>query len=182
MSMSRNKLLALCVAGAVLVAAVAGAGWWFLKDRTNTITVTAQFDSAAGLYEGNTVAVLGMQVGRVIKITPKGNYVEVEFTVDKDVSVPADAQAVTISNSILTDRQIELTPAVPRRGDPAEPRHDRPEPDQDPGRVRPGARRAGQAVLLTEGRRQGQRTSRRRGQRERRDRRRKRPADEGRPR
>lgn len=117
-----SRVLVLCVAGAVLIAAVAGAGWWFVKDRTNTITVTAQFDNAAGLYEGNTVAVLGMQVGRVNKITPKGNYVEVEFTVDKDVSVPADAQAVTISNSILTDRQIELTPAY--HGGPTLQNHD----------------------------------------------------------
>ena len=57
-----------------------------------------------------------MPVGMVTKITPKGGYVEVEFTVDKNVKVPADAQAVTISNSILTDRQIELTP--PYRGGP----------------------------------------------------------------
>lgn len=122
MRLIRSKVLALCVAGAVLVALVAGAGWWFLKDRTGTITVTAQFDNAAGLYEGNTVAVLGMQVGRVTKITPRGNYVEVEFTVDKDVAVPADAQAVTISNSILTDRQIELTPAY--QGGPTLRNHD----------------------------------------------------------
>ncbi|BBX27510.1 MCE family protein [Mycolicibacterium alvei] len=122
MSLIKSKVFALCVAGVVLVAAVAGVGWWFLKDRTNTISVTAQFDSAAGLYEGNTVAVLGMQVGKVTKITPKGNYVEVEFTVDKDVSVPADVQAVTISNSILTDRQIELTPAY--RGGPTLRNHD----------------------------------------------------------
>ena len=84
--------------------------------------MTAQFDSAAGLYEGNTVAVLGMPVGKVTTITPKGGYVEVEFTVDKDVAVPADAQAVTISNSILTDRQIELTP--PYRGGPKLKDHD----------------------------------------------------------
>ena len=36
--------------------------------------------------------------------------------------VPADAQAVTISNSILTDRQIELTP--PYRGGPTLKDHD----------------------------------------------------------
>ncbi|MCG7608016.1 MULTISPECIES: MCE family protein [Mycobacteriaceae] len=118
----KSKVLALLVAGAVLVAAVAGAGWWYLKDRIDTIALTAQFDSAAGLYEGNTVAVLGMQVGRVTKITPKGNYVEAEFTVDKDVAIPADVQAVTISNSILTDRQIELTP--PYRGGPRVQNHD----------------------------------------------------------
>lgn len=113
----RTKVLAL---GAVLlvVAVVSAAVLWNLtKDQLGTVKLTAQFDNAAGLYENNTVAVLGMPVGEVTKITPKGGYVEVEFTVDKDVKVPADAQAVTISNSILTDRQIELTP--PYRGGPA---------------------------------------------------------------
>ena len=95
----------------LVVAVVSGALVWKLtEDQLSTVTLTAQFDNAAGLYEDNTVAVLGMPVGKVTKITPKGGYVEVEFTVDKDVKVPADAQAVTISNSILTDRQIELTP------------------------------------------------------------------------
>ncbi|MGD9514876.1 MCE family protein [Mycolicibacterium sp.] len=111
----RAKVTALVVAGLVAVVAVAAIGWSFLSDRLDAITVTAQFDSAAGLYEGNTVAVLGMPVGKVVRIEPKGGYVEVEFTVDGDVQVPADVQAVTISNSILTDRQIELTP--PYRGD-----------------------------------------------------------------
>ncbi|CAJ1508598.1 MCE family protein [[Mycobacterium] burgundiense] len=108
---ARSKLIALLAAVALAALVVAGAGWWYLHERMNTINVTAQFDSAAGLYEGNTVAVLGMPVGQVAKITPKGSYVEVEFTVDSDVAIPADVQAVTISNSILTDRQIELTPA-----------------------------------------------------------------------
>ena len=43
-------------------------------------------------------------------------YMEAEFTVDKDVKLPADVHAVTISNSILTDRQVELTP--PYKGGP----------------------------------------------------------------
>lgn len=113
----RTKVLAL--GAVVLVSVVVGAAlvWTFAADRLDAVTVTAQFDNAAGLYEDNTVAVLGMPVGKVTKITPKGGYVEVEFTVDKDVKVPADAQAVTISNSILTDRQIELTP--PYSGGPA---------------------------------------------------------------
>ena len=118
----RSKVFALVAAGLVLAVVVAAAGWSFVEDTINTISVTAQFDSAAGLYEGNTVAVLGMPVGKVTTITPKGGYVEVEFTVDKDVAVPADAQAVTISNSILTDRQIELTP--PYRGGPTLKDHD----------------------------------------------------------
>ncbi|MGO4442055.1 MCE family protein [Mycobacterium sp. 2YAF39] len=111
---SRVLLVGAVVLALTLVAV--GVVWTFAKDQLTTVTFTAQFDSAAGLYENNTVAVLGMPVGKVTKITPKGGYVEVEFTVDKDVKVPADAQAVTISNSILTDRQIELTP--PYRGGP----------------------------------------------------------------
>lgn len=98
------------VAAVVLAATVAVLGWPYLKRQLDVITVTAQFDSAAGLYTNNTVAVLGMPVGKVTRITPKGGYVEVEFTVDRSVKVPADVQAVTVSTSILTDRQIELTP------------------------------------------------------------------------
>ena len=110
------------VAALVVVAAAIGAGWWYLSSGDDAITVTAQFDSASGLYEGNVVAVLGMPVGKVTKITPKGGYVEVEFTVDRHVKIPAAAQAVTVSTSILTDRQIELTP--PYRGGPVLENHD----------------------------------------------------------
>lgn len=122
MTSTRTKVIALAAAALAVVVVVAAVGWSFLSDRLDTITVTAQFDSAAGLYEGNTVAVLGMPVGKVTKIVAKGGYVEVEFSVDGDVAVPADAMAVTISNSILTDRQIELTPAY--RGGPTLQNHD----------------------------------------------------------
>ncbi|OBJ04910.1 MCE family protein [Mycobacterium sp. 1465703.0] len=98
------------VAAVAVIAATLGIGSWYLGSDEDTITVTAQFDSASGLYEGNEVAVLGMPVGKITKINAKGGYVEVEFTVDRHVKVPAAAQAVTVSTSILTDRQIELTP------------------------------------------------------------------------
>lgn len=107
---ARSRIVALAAIGIAVALLVTVLVVRLAKDRLDTITVTAQFDSAAGLYEGNTVAVLGMPVGKVTRINPKGGYVEVEFTVDKDVKIPADAQAATISNSILTDRQIELTP------------------------------------------------------------------------
>jgi virulence factor Mce-like protein len=122
MMTARKKVAALIAVGLAVVVVAAAVGWSVLSDRLDTFSVTAQFDSAAGLYEGNTVAVLGMPVGSVTKIVPKGGYVEVEFTVDGDVRVPADVQAVTISNSILTDRQIELTP--PYRDGPTLQNHD----------------------------------------------------------
>ncbi|ORV61814.1 MCE family protein [Mycobacterium europaeum] len=114
--------MAAIVAVLAVVAAAVGIGWWYLGSDEDTITVTAQFDNASGLYEGNVVAVLGMPVGKVTKINAKGGYVEVEFTVDRHVKVPATVQAVTVSTSILTDRQIELTP--PYRGGPTLENHD----------------------------------------------------------
>lgn len=101
-------LVTALLTAALLAVAVAG---YYLNPFGRGITVTAQFDSAAGLYADNVVAVLGMPVGRIRKITPKGEYVEAEFTVDRGVKIPADVQAVTINTSILTARQIELTPA-----------------------------------------------------------------------
>ncbi|MEV0685441.1 MCE family protein [Nocardia sp. NPDC050378] len=80
------------------------------------ITVTALFDNGAGLYVGNTVAVLGMPVGEVTAVEPRGSQVEVTLEVDRDVEIPADARAVTLSTSVLTDRHVELTPAY--RGGP----------------------------------------------------------------
>lgn len=121
MSTVKRRIGVITAAALVLLLVVAG-GWIVLSKRTDTITLTAQFDSAAGLYVGNSVAVLGMPVGKVTSITSKGSYVEVDFTVDKDVKIPKDVQAVTISNSILTDRQIELTP--PYRGGPTLGDHD----------------------------------------------------------
>lgn len=112
----KTRLIAIVGTLAVLAAAIVGAGAYWVKSTTDHITLTAQFESASGLYESNVVAVLGMPVGTVTKITPMPGYVEVQFTVDKNVQVPVDAQAVTLSTSILTDRQVELSP--PYRGGP----------------------------------------------------------------
>ncbi|MGW4773889.1 MlaD family protein [Nocardia sp. NPDC004278] len=76
----------------------------------NTMTITADFENIAGVFEGNPVTVLGLQVGKVDKIIPKGTLVEVHMTIDKDVKIPKDAMAAIVSPSIVTDRHVELTP------------------------------------------------------------------------
>ncbi len=92
------------------------AGLAFLGVRSwvaghDEITVTAQFDNGAGLYVGNTVAVLGLEVGRVTAIDPQGTRVAVTMNIDGSVDIPSDVQAVAVSTSVLTDRHVELTPA-----------------------------------------------------------------------
>lgn len=100
------KVAVALIAVAVLVAG-AVTTW---RESDHTMNVVAKFDSTAGLYEGNAVAVLGMTIGKVTSITPRGSYVEVGMELDADTPVPAGVTAVTVSTSVLTDRHIELTP------------------------------------------------------------------------
>ncbi|MFC4373919.1 MCE family protein [Nocardia halotolerans] len=75
-----------------------------------TTKITADFENIAGMYEDNEIMVLGLPVGKVDKIVPKGTFVEVHMTVDPGVKIPKDAIAAIISPSIVTDRHIEITP------------------------------------------------------------------------
>ncbi|WP_181696136.1 MCE family protein [Nocardia sp. GTS18] len=93
-----------------LVLALGGLAGCAVDPADEAIIVTAHFDNAAGLYVGNAVAVLGMPVGEVISVTPRGSHVEVGLRVEGDVPIPADATAVTVSTSVLTDRHVEFTP------------------------------------------------------------------------
>lgn len=99
------------IAAVIVVLAVAGIGYLTATKSPQSITVSAQFDEASGLYAGNAVEVLGMQVGTVQSVTPKDSYVDVTLSIDKDIQVPADVMAATISSSILTDRRVALSPA-----------------------------------------------------------------------
>jgi len=101
------------VATVVVVLAIAGIGYLTAAKSGSTqrsITVSAQFDEASGLYPGNAVEVLGMQVGTVESVTAKDSYVDVILNVDKGIQIPADVMAATISSSILTDRRVALSP------------------------------------------------------------------------
>jgi phospholipid/cholesterol/gamma-HCH transport system substrate-binding protein len=94
------------VVAAVAAAAVIGAKILIPK---HTRAMCAEFTDAVGLYPGNKVALLGIEVGSTTAIINKPDHVEVDFTVPTDLDLPADVGAVTYSQSIVTDRHIELT-------------------------------------------------------------------------
>jgi virulence factor Mce-like protein len=106
----------------IVLVVAAAAGWGGVDTlRTPTVTYTADFDNVDGLYAGNAVSVLGMRVGKVTGIANHGSYVAVTLAVDASIKIPADAQAVVVSDSVLTDRHVELTPVY--RGGPTLPDH-----------------------------------------------------------
>ncbi|MDQ3484981.1 MAG: MCE family protein [Actinomycetota bacterium] len=74
-------------------------------------TLTAYFPRTVSLYEGSDVRVLGVAIGQVDTITPEGTRVKVTMSYDEEVQIPAEAEAVIISPSIVGDRYVQLTPA-----------------------------------------------------------------------
>ena len=70
----------------------------------------ALFPTSAGLFVGNDVGVLGVPVGTVTAIEPRGAHVLVTFHVEGDRPIPRGAYAVIASRSLATDRYVELTP------------------------------------------------------------------------
>ena len=99
-------------AGAVIVAGALIAGGVLVYHATHKSTqVTAYFSEAIGVYPGSTVRVLGVPVGTVDAIQPQGTQVKVTMTVNSGVAVPADARAVVIAASVVSDRYVQLTPA-----------------------------------------------------------------------
>jgi virulence factor Mce-like protein len=108
----RVQALILALAIVPVLCGVSGCGLF----GGSPIHVSAQFRDAVGLYPGNDVSVLGVKVGKVTAIRPAGTHVTVDLEVDREVKIPADAQAVTLSPSVVTDRRVELTPVY--RGGP----------------------------------------------------------------
>ncbi|MEU9980842.1 MCE family protein [Streptomyces sp. NPDC050856] len=96
--------------GLVLVAVAAASGVLALDD-SDTTRLTARFDRVTGVYEGSDLRVLGVKVGTVGPVRPKGKEVEVTLLLDEDVRVPAGAHAVVVAPSVVADRYIQLAPA-----------------------------------------------------------------------
>ncbi|MEU1207781.1 MCE family protein [Nocardia sp. NPDC005825] len=103
----KSKIIAVVAALAVVLAGVA----WWSYDRLETTKITAYFDKSIGIYKGSDVRVLGVPVGRVDSVTPKGDVVEVVMKVDRKYDIPADAKAAQITPSVVSDRYIQLAPA-----------------------------------------------------------------------
>jgi phospholipid/cholesterol/gamma-HCH transport system substrate-binding protein len=107
---ARRVIVALTAAATVVAAVVIGARSMLPMFNDNR-AMCAELTDAVGLYPGNKVQLLGIEVGSVTAVINKPDHVQVDFTVTKDLDLPADVGAVTYSQSIVTDRHIELTKA-----------------------------------------------------------------------
>jgi phospholipid/cholesterol/gamma-HCH transport system substrate-binding protein len=93
---------------AVLGVVTAGALWWIFSEDER-LRVTAHFGRAVGVYVGSDVQVLGVRVGTVESVSPRGEQVEVVLAVDPQAQVAEDTNAVVVAPSVVSDRYVQLT-------------------------------------------------------------------------
>lgn len=98
------------VAGLIVLALLAASVWVMRPDEERR-HLTVDFPRTVSLYEGSDVRILGVPVGTVESVTPRGESVRVELSYDAKYDVPADAKAVIISPAIVGDRYVQLAPA-----------------------------------------------------------------------
>lgn len=95
---------ALIIAGALGAATVVASG-------PPSRTIVADFTATPGLYKGNDVDVLGIQVGTVTSVSPGPGYVTVRMSIHDSVKLPSDASAVLMAPEVVSDRFIQIGPA-----------------------------------------------------------------------
>src|SRR5258705_5431644 len=107
--MNRNARTLVAVALALLL--VAGVAVLFrTSDTVNRTNVVGYFQNSNGIYVGDDVRILGVNVGRIDKIEPQPDRVKISFWYDSKYKVPAAANAAILSPTLVTSRALQLTP------------------------------------------------------------------------
>jgi phospholipid/cholesterol/gamma-HCH transport system substrate-binding protein len=114
---TRNQVrLSRFVAAAVVTALVVVAALWWVFSGTGLDRATVLFSRAVGVYSGSDVRLLGVRIGQVESVTPRGEQVEVTLTYDGSAPVAADTDVVVIAPSVVADRYVQFS--KPARGGP----------------------------------------------------------------
>ncbi|GAA5065243.1 MCE family protein [Nocardia callitridis] len=113
--MKRSRVIGI-VGAALAVVLLVGAAYVGQRELFGPRKITAIFTSATAIYAGDDVRVSGVKVGRIASVRPHGTSVEMELAVDHGVSIPAQAEAVIVSQSLIAARYVQLTPAYRTSG------------------------------------------------------------------
>lgn len=96
---------------AVVVVLLVLATLLFLNNGDDKRYITVDFQQTNSVYKNSDVKILGVPVGKVESLTPRGDVVRVKIAYDGEQRLPADVKAVVVSPSIVGDRFIQLAPA-----------------------------------------------------------------------
>jgi len=98
------------VLAVLAILALVTVAFFVLDEDPETKSATAYFSRAVAVYPGSEVRILGVKVGKVTAVVPDGSAVRVEMEYDASYDVPADAKAVIVTPTLVSDRFVQLTP------------------------------------------------------------------------
>ncbi len=81
----------------------------------DTVPVYAEFSSVAGLKEGGSVEIAGVEVGKVASITMKDYQALVLLKIRKGIPLQEDAIASIRTRGLIGDKYMNLTPGASDR-------------------------------------------------------------------
>lgn len=100
------------VSTTLVLLVVSGAGYALSTGAAKSMrSYCAMMPDAVGLYQGSHITLLGVTVGSVTGIEPSGNGVRVEFSVEADHPLRGDVAAVTLSDTLVADRNLAILSA-----------------------------------------------------------------------
>lgn len=108
MTTQRLRRILLLLLPAMLVGGITAAS---ITTRGNHTNVVAYFDNSNGIFPGDDVMILGVPVGKIVRIEPQPQRAQVTFWIDAKYQVPEDVKAVILLPQLITARAIQLTPA-----------------------------------------------------------------------
>ena len=113
MNARRLRLTAVVV---LVVLLLAGAAVLIRNFYFASKVITAYFTSATGIYPGDEVRISGVKVGTIAAIEPAGANAKMTLDIEHRISVPADAKAVIVAQSLISARYVQLAPAYAKSG------------------------------------------------------------------
>jgi phospholipid/cholesterol/gamma-HCH transport system substrate-binding protein len=96
---------------AVVVLLLLAALFLVVNNKDDKRYVTVDFEQTNSVYKGSDVKVLGVPIGKVDKLTPRGNVVRVRIAYNSKYRLPTNVKAVVVSPSIVGDRFVQFAPA-----------------------------------------------------------------------
>jgi phospholipid/cholesterol/gamma-HCH transport system substrate-binding protein len=107
----RIRLAAFVVLSAVGITYITAA-YLGLMDRITGAghDVTATLPGSGGLFEGSEVTYRGVKIGKVTKMTPTTDGVEIGMTIDEDVELPTDSAIYVHNLSAVGEQYLDFQP------------------------------------------------------------------------
>src|ERR1700744_802236 len=107
----RERRRGLRLALAVLLAVFLAVGAYVAWPGRGGNKIVGYFTSAAGLYPGDQIRIVGVPVVTIESIEPRAEDVKNTMSVGRGVKVPVDARAIIMSPNLVAARFIQLAPA-----------------------------------------------------------------------